>query len=80
MTALELKAQLQKDIENERNNSILEKVQAYYHKLKAMPCQYSVGELKDRLRKGREAAKAGVYKTQDEIRSKHTTPSNYKLK
>ncbi|MDH6303928.1 hypothetical protein M2459_000260 [Parabacteroides sp. PF5-5] len=32
-----------------------------------IPCQYSIEELKERLRKGRDAAKAGAYKTQANI-------------
>lgn len=34
-------------------------------------CQYTIDELRVRLKKGRISAKEGVYKTQSEIRHKH---------
>lgn len=71
MTVLELKAQLQKDIENERNSSIIEKVQAYYRKLKAAPCQFSQEELIEEVRRSVEDAKNGGGKTMEEMRKKH---------
>ena len=35
------------------------------------PCQYTVDELKERLKKGRASVKEGLYKTQSEMRQKH---------
>lgn len=54
---------------------LLESALEYVRELKKSqpkyPCQYSVDELKARLKEGRKAAKAGSYKTQAEMRRKH---------
>lgn len=76
MTAIEIKAK-EKELLQEINSDagLLDSALKYVRKLKKTkeqaPCQYSVEELKVRLRKGRQAAKAGTYKTQSEMRSKH---------
>lgn len=66
-----LKAQLQKDIENEQNSSIIERMQAYYRRLKTAPCQFSTEELIEEVRRSVEDAGAGGGKTMDEMRKKH---------
>jgi|GEM_PF-2405008 hypothetical protein len=71
MTTLELKARLQRDIENEQNSSIIERLQAYYNKLKSTPCQFSKEELIDEVRRSVEDAQAGGGKTMEEMRKKH---------
>jgi len=38
MATLELKAQFQKEIENEQDSSVIERVQAYYRRIKTTPC------------------------------------------
>ena len=35
------------------------------------PCQYTIDELKARLKQGRVSAKEGIYKTQSEMKRKH---------
>lgn len=77
MTTLELKAK-EKELIQEINNdaNLLDSALRYVRKLKKtqqeVPCQYSVDELKTRLKQGRIAAKEGAYKTQSEMRSKRT--------
>jgi len=71
MTTLELKAQLQRDIENEQNSSIIERVQAYYRRLKSAPCQFSEEELIEEVRRSIEDAQAGGGKTMEEMRRKY---------
>ena len=78
MTALEIKAK-EKELIQEINSdaSLLDSLLQYVRKLKKSqqetPCQYTVDELKTRLkRKGRLAAKDEVYKTQSEMRNKYS--------
>lgn len=64
MTTLELKAQIKQDIDNEQDSAILEKLRAYYRKLKKadknIPCQYTLEELNSRLDEAeKEAANGG---------------------
>ena len=80
MTTLELqakKAELITSIINDVNNEEqLEAVSTYLKEVvstvKEPPCQYSREELKDRLKLGRIAEKEGNYKTQAEMRRKHS--------
>ena len=76
MTVAEIQAkerELIREINSDAN--LLESALTYIRKLKrnkqAAPCQYSIEELKGRLKKGRISAKEGVYKTQSEMRQKH---------
>lgn len=71
MTTLELKAQLQKDIENEQNNAIIRRVEAFYRRLKTAPCQFSAEELKEEVRRSVEDARNGGGKSMAEMRKKH---------
>jgi hypothetical protein len=71
MTALELKTQFQKEIENEQNNSIIEKVQAYYRRLKSAPCQFTEEEVISEVRRSVADAKNGGGKSLEEMRKKH---------
>jgi hypothetical protein len=77
MTAIEIKAkerELIQEINNDAN--LLELVLQYVRKLKKTqqkaPCQYTIDELKARLKEGRISAKEGTCKTQSEMRQKHT--------
>ena len=58
MTALELKAQIKQQIENEQDPVILEKFLTYYRKLKNadknIPSQYTLGELHSELDKAED--------------------------
>jgi hypothetical protein len=77
MTTIEIKAREKELIQEiDSDLTLLESALNYVRKLKQSktkaPCQYSVEELKERLRKGRQSAKSGVYKTQSEMRSKYT--------
>ena len=76
MTAVEIQAkerELIQEINSDAN--LLESALIYIRKLKknqqVAPCQYSIEELKVRLKKGRISAKEGAYKTQSEMRQKH---------
>ena len=76
MNVVEIQAkerELIQEINNDAN--LLELALTYIRKLKKnqqdAPCQYSIEELKERLKAGRIAAKEGVYKTQSEMRQKH---------
>ena len=76
MTVVEIQAkerELIQEINNDAN--LLELALIYIRKLKnnqqVTPCQYSIEELKVRLKQGRIAAKTGAYKTQSEMRQKH---------
>ncbi|MDR1201396.1 MAG: hypothetical protein LBL58_07185 [Tannerellaceae bacterium] len=71
MTTIELKAQLRKEIENEQNYSIIEKVQAYYRRLKTAPCRFTDDELIEEVRRSVEDANSGGGKTLTEMRKKH---------
>jgi hypothetical protein len=71
MTTIELKTQFQKEIENEQNHSIIEKVQAYYRRLKTAPCRFTDDELIEEVRRSVEDAKNGGGKTLTEMRKKH---------
>ena len=71
MTTLELKAQLQREIENEQNSSIIERLQAYYHRLKSAPCQFSNEELIEEVRRSVKDAQTGGGKTMEEMRNKY---------
>lgn len=77
MTAIEFKAKEQELIQEINNDAnLLESALKYVRNLKKnqekVPCQYSIDELKTRLKKGRVAVKEGAYKTQSEMRSKYT--------
>lgn len=72
MTAIEIKAKEQELIHEINSDvNILESALEYVRKLKKSnpkaPCQYTIDELKTRLKKGRIAAKEGAYKTQSEL-------------
>lgn len=71
MTAIEIKAKFQKEIENEQNSSIIERVQAYYRRLKTAPCQFSKEELTQEVRRSVEDARNGGGKSMEEMRKKH---------
>lgn len=77
MTAIEIKAK-EKELIQEINSdaSLLDSALKYVRKLKKSqqeaPCQYTVDELKTRLKKGRVAAKEGAYKTQSEMKNKYS--------
>jgi len=71
MTTLELKTQFQKEIENEQDNSVIERVQAYYRRLKATPCQFSSEELIEEVRRSVEDERNGGGKSMEEMRRKH---------
>jgi hypothetical protein len=71
MTTIELKNQFQKEIENEQNYSIIEKVLEYYHRLKTVPCRFTNDELIEEVRRSVEDAKNGGGKTLAEMRNKH---------
>ena len=76
MTAIEIKAKKQELIQEINNDAnLLDSALKYVRKLKKSqqkaPCQYTVDELKTRLKNGRIAVKEGAYKTQSEMRSKH---------
>ena len=76
MTVIEIKAKEQELIQEINSDvSLLELALIYIREIKKTqqkaPCQYTVEELKIRLKKGRIAAKKGVYKTQSEMRQKH---------
>lgn len=77
MKAIEIKEK-ERELIQEINSdaSLLESALNYVRKLKKTqqkaPCQYTIEELKTRLKKGRIAAREGAYKTQSEMRSKHT--------
>jgi anaerobic ribonucleoside-triphosphate reductase len=73
MTTIEIRAREEELIQEiDSDLSLLESALKYVRKLKQSktkaPCQYSVEELKERLRKGRQAAKTGAYKTTSEMR------------
>ena len=76
MKAIEIKAK-ERELIREINSDtvLLESALEYVRELKKSqlkyPCQYSVDELKVRLKEGRKAVKARNYKTQSEMRSKH---------
>lgn len=76
MKSIGLKAK-ERELMQEINSdaTLLESALKYVRKLKKTqeksPCQYTVEELKSRLKKGRVAAKERTYKTQSEMRSKH---------
>lgn len=70
MTTLELKIKIKKDIDNEKDSAILKKLQAYYRRLKVqknMPCQYTLEELKGRLKRGRQEMEKGGGTDHDEF-------------
>ena len=76
MTVIEIQAkerELIQEINSDAN--LLELALSYIRRLKnnqqVAPCQYSIEELKVRLKKGRISAKEGVHKTQSEMRQKH---------
>lgn len=71
MTTLELKAQFQKEIENEQDNSIIKRVQAYYRRIKTAPCQFSSEELIEEVRRSVEDERNGGGKSMEEMREKH---------
>lgn len=76
MSTAEIKAKEQELIQEINSDmSLLESALEYVRELKDSrqrpPCQYTVDELKGRLKKGRIDARNGVYKTQSEMRSKH---------
>ncbi|SFL34192.1 hypothetical protein SAMN05216357_11939 [Porphyromonadaceae bacterium KH3CP3RA] len=76
MKAIEIKTKEQELIREINSDvNLLESALEYVRKIKKSqlkyPCQYSVDELKIRLKEGHKAAKAGIYKTQSEMRSKH---------
>jgi hypothetical protein len=71
MATLKLKTQFQKEIENEQNSSIIERVQAYYRRIKTAPCQFSSEELIEEVRRSVEDARNGGGKSMEEMRKKH---------
>jgi hypothetical protein len=71
MTTAEIKAQFQKEIENEQNNLIIEKLQAYYRRLKTAPCRFTEEEVREEVERSLVDAKNGGGKTLAEIRKKH---------
>lgn len=71
MTTLELKTQFQKEIENEQDNSVIERVQAYYRRIKTTPCQFSSEELIEEVRRSVEDERNGGGKSMEEMRRKH---------
>ena len=71
MTTIEIKAQFQKEIESEQNSSIIEKVQAYYRRLKSAPCQFTPEELTEEVRRSVADAQNGGGKSMEEMRKKH---------
>lgn len=77
MTTLELKTQIKKDIDNEKDSAILKKLQTYYRKLKNaqknMPCQYSLIELNNRLDKAEKEAENGGGVEHDEFKAEVET-------
>ena len=76
MTVIEIQAK-ERELIHEINSdaNLLELALNYVRKIKSnqqvAPCQYSIEELKVRLKKGRISAKKGMYKTQSEMRQKH---------
>ena len=76
MKSIEIKSK-ERELIREINSDVvlLESALEYVRELKKSqpkyPCQYSVDELKTRLKEGRKAVKAGNYKTQSEMRSRH---------
>lgn len=79
MNTIEIKSKEQELIQEINSDAdLLESALEYVRELKKSqlkyPCQYSVEELKVRLKEGRKAVKTGNYKTQSEMRSKHTNP------
>lgn len=76
MTALEIKIKERELIQEINNDStLLDAALQYVKMLKKTklqpPCQYSIEELKCRLKEGRESIKNGAYKTQAEMRAKY---------
>ncbi len=77
MAVAEIKAK-ERELLQEINNDdgLLESALKYVRELKKEkkqpPCQYTASELRDRLKKSREGAKAGIYKTQEEMRRKYS--------
>ena len=76
MVTLEISLKEQELIrEINSDTSLLESALQYVKSLKQAkdipPCQYSIEELKERLKSGRVAEREGIYKTQAEMRSKH---------
>ena len=76
MTVIEIQTKERELIEEINSDAnLLELALIYIRKLKknqqVTPCQYSIEELKVRLKKGRVSAKEGAYKTQSEMRQKH---------
>ncbi len=76
MKTIEIKTKEQELIREINSDAdLLESALEYVRTLKKSqlkyPCQYSVDELKIRLKEGRKAIKTGNYKTQAEMRSKH---------
>lgn len=77
MAILDLRLKEQELIQEINSDAtLLEAALKYVRELKRSgmqaPCRYSVEELRDRLKESRIAAKNGAYKTQAEMRSKHT--------
>jgi len=68
----------EQELINEINNdaTLLDFALQYVKRLKRTesipPCQYSIEDLKDRLKSGRIAEKEGNYKSQEEMRRKHS--------
>ena len=76
MNAIEIKEkELELIREINSDTHLLESALKYIHKLKKIqqeaPCQYTIDELKVRLKKGHASVKEGLYKTQSEMRQKH---------
>ena len=71
MTTLELKAQIKQDIDNEQDSTILEKMRAYYCKLKkakkTMPCQYTLEELNQQLDQAEDDIKNGRVTSHEQL-------------
>lgn len=71
MTTLEIKAELKQDIDNEQDNTILEKVRAYYRKLKKAntkpPCQFTLEELNKELDQAEDDIKNGRVTSHEQL-------------
>lgn len=67
----QIKAELKQDIDNEQDNTILEKVRAYYRKLKKankkMPCQFTLEELNKELDQAEDDIKNGRVTSHEQL-------------
>lgn len=71
MTTVEIKAQFQKEIENEQNSLIIEKLQTYYQRLKTAPCRFTEEELREEVARSIEDANNGGGKSLADMKKKH---------